>query len=203
MCIRDSVEPAQADAPEDLDALLTEAQSRRPDVAAADLRTSVAEKYLWAKRGEWLPTVDARFTYTWSENTGFQGQNDLWMVVFEANWMLWDGGLRIAQTREEASKVRQAQLMARKLRQDVAVEVQTAWDSWERAERAMVAAADEVALANQNLALAERALAAGAATWIEVEDARLGMLQAELVRLNARAERETALVDLQLASGTL
>ena len=93
--------------------------------------------------------------------------------------------------------------MARKLRQDVAVEVQTAWDSWERAERAMVAAADEVALANQNLALAERALAAGAATWIEVEDARLGMLQAELVRLNARAERETALVDLQLASGTL
>ena len=34
------VEPAQADAPEDLDALLTEAQGRRPDVAAADLRTS-------------------------------------------------------------------------------------------------------------------------------------------------------------------
>ena len=197
------VEPDPAMAPEDLAALLLEAQSRRPDVAAADLRTSVAEKYLWAKRGEWLPTVDARFTYTWSENTGFQGQNDLWMIVFEANWMLWDGGLRIAQTREEASKMRQAQLMAKKLRQDVEVEVQTAWDSWERAERAMTAASDEVDLATQNLTLAERALEAGSATWLEVEDARLGMLQAELVRLNARAERETALVDLQLASGTL
>ena len=197
------VEPIPADAPADLQSLMDEAERRRPDVEAADLRTGVAEKYLWAKRGEWLPIIDGRFTYSWSENAGFQNQNDLWMVVLEANWMLWDGGLRIAQTREEASKVRQAGLLARKLREDVEIEVQTAWDSWVRAERAMTAAGDEVELASQNLLLAERALEAGSATWLEVEDARLGMLQAELAKLNARAERETALVDLQLASGTL
>ncbi len=196
-------EPEPGEAPSDLDALRTEANGRRPDVAAADLRTQVAEKYLWAKRGEWLPTLDARFTYSWSENTGFQGQNDLWMIVFEANWFIWDGGLRIAQSKEEASKVRQAKLAARKLRDDIAIEVETAWDSWVRAEKAMLAAEDEVSLATKNLTLAERALNGGSATWLEVEDARLGMLQAELVRLNARADREMALVDLQLAAGTL
>jgi len=197
------VEPDPGEAPDNFEQLLTDAQARRPDVEAAELRTQVAEKYLWAKRGEWLPTLDARFTYSWSENTGFQGQNDLWMLVFEANWLLWDGGLRIAQSKEEASKVRQAKLAARKLREDVEIEVHTAWESLERAQRAMDAADDEVSLATRNLELAERALKAGSATWLEVEDARLGMLQAELVRLNARSDRETALTDLRLAAGTL
>ena len=197
------VEPPPAEAPEAVDPLLDEARARRPDAQAADLRVKVQENYVWAKRGEWLPTLDARFTYSWSENTGFQGDNDLWMLVFEANWMLWDGGLRIAQSKEEASKLRQSKLVARKLREDIEVEVQTAWEGYRRAESAMLAAKDEVALADENLRLAERALEAGSATWLEVEDARLGALQARLVDLNARADREIALTQLSLASGRL
>jgi len=197
------VEPSPAEAPEAVDPLLDEARMRRPDAQAADLRVKVQENYVWAKRGEWLPTLDARFTYSWSENTGFQGENDLWMVVFEANWMLWDGGLRIAQTKEEASKLRQSKLVARKLREDIQIEVYTAWEGYRHAEAAMVAAKDEVALADQNLSLAERALEAGSATWLEVDDARLGALQARLVDLNARADRETALTRLALATGRM
>jgi outer membrane protein len=197
------VAPEAGNAPDNLEETIASARSRRADVEAAELRMKVAEKYLWAKRGEWLPTLDARFTYSWTENTGFQGQHDLWMLVFEANWMLWDGGLRIAQTKEEASKVRQAQLATRKLQEDVEIEVRTAWENLDRAARAMIAAEDEVQLAQQNLNLSERALEAGSATWLEVEDARLGMLQAELVRLNAQAERELALTNLRLAAGIL
>jgi outer membrane protein len=186
-----------------MDPLLTEARARRPDAQAADLRVKVQENYVWAKRGEWLPTFDARFTYTWSENTGFQADNDLWMIVFEANWMLWDGGLRIAQTKEEASNLRQTKLVAKKLREDIEIEVQTAWESFRRAEAAMRAAKDEVSLADENLRLAERALEAGSASWLDVEDARLGALQARLIGLNARADREIALTQLALASGRI
>ncbi len=195
------VEPSPAAAPESQDEALTLARSSRPDVLAADLRVKVQENQLWAKRGEWLPTVDARFTYNWSENTGFQGRNDLWMLVFEANWLLWDGGMRIAKSKEEASRLRQTRLVAQRLREDIEIEVVSAYDSFARAEATMRAAEDEVALAQQNLQLAERALEAGSATWLEVEDARLGMLQANLVALTARTDRELALTDLALAAG--
>jgi outer membrane protein len=177
--------------------------TERPDVRAADLQAEVAGFYRTAKLGEWAPSVDARFTYSWSENTGFQGRNDLWMFVVEANWLLWDGGLRIAQAREEASKARQAELAAKRARQSVEQEVRIAWQQHQRAGEALAATERERALAAENLRLAERALEAGAATWLEVQDARLGAIQAEMSHMQERTNRDLAALQLLLATGAL
>jgi outer membrane protein len=187
----------------DLSGTLDRAMTERPDVRAADLQAEVAGFYRTAKLGDWAPSVDARFTYSWSENTGFQGRNDLWMFVVEANWLLWDGGLRIAQAREEASKARQAELAAKRARQSVEQEVRIAWQQHQRAGEALAATERERALAAENLRLAERALEAGAATWLEVQDARLGAIQAEMSHMQERTNRDLAALQLLLATGAL
>lgn len=170
---------------------------------SADLQTDIATFTRRAKLAEWAPTVDARFTYNWSENTGFVGENGFWMFVVQADWLLWDGGLRIAQAKEEASKQRQAQLNARKVRDTAQREVRAAWLQYRRAAEALEATEREVALASENLRMAETALAAGSATWLELEDARLGMIRAQLSHLSERSARDLAAIQLQLAVGTL
>ena len=80
------------DVPASLDDALARATASRPDLAAAALDAHAAELQTTSYRMDWLPTLDARFTYAYSENTGFTDDKTLWMLVFKANWVLWDGG---------------------------------------------------------------------------------------------------------------
>lgn len=186
----------------DLGEAVTRATTVRPDIQAAVGRHRVADLTVKAKNLEWLPTLNGRFTYSYSENQGFQDEPTLWMAVLSADWTIWDGGLRIAQSKQYASRRRQAELAARQARDIAEEEVRVAWDGYQRAVRALAATAGEVALAEENLRLAEEGLGAGSTTWLEVEDARLGLLQAQLSALNERVGRDLAAVDLQLATGT-
>ena len=193
--------PPPVEVPTDLGEAVQRAITARPDIRAADGQQRIADLTVKAKNLEWLPTVNGRFTYSYTENQGFQDEPTLWMVVLSADWALWDGGLRIAQSKQYASVRRQAELAARLAREIAEEEVRVAWDGYQRATRALAATADEVALATENLRLAEEGLGAGSTTWLEVEDARLGLLQAQLSALNERVGRDLAAVDLQVATG--
>jgi multidrug efflux pump subunit AcrB/outer membrane protein TolC len=193
--------PPPVEVPTDLGEAVVRATTTRPDIQAADGRHRIADLTVTAKNLEWLPTLNGRFTYSYSENQGFQDEPTLWMVVLSADWTIWDGGLRIAQSKQYASQRRQAELAARQARDIAEEEVRVAWDGYQRATRALAATAGEVALAEENLRLAEEGLGAGSTTWLEVEDARLGLLQAQLSALNERVGRDLAAVDLQLATG--
>jgi multidrug efflux pump subunit AcrB/outer membrane protein TolC len=195
--------PAEPPAPPELDGAVSQAMESRADVQSAELQTDIATFTRRAKLAEWAPTFDARFTYNWSENTGFVGENGYWMFVVSADWLLWDGGLRLAQAREEASKQRMARLNAQKVRDVAEREVRNAWLEYRRAVEALSSTEREVALATENLRMAETAQAAGTATWLELEDARLGLIRAQLSNLAERSARDLAAIQLQLAVGTL
>lgn len=190
-------------APGDLDAALDRALTSRADIQAADQRVRVARYQRTAKDLEWLPRLDGRFTYSWTENLGFNDDPTMWMLVLEANWTLWDGGARMAQGRQVASQLRSARILADKARWDAEEEVTTAWERFEKADAAYAATETELALARENLRLAETALSSGGATWLEVEDARLALTMAELAQLSEQANRDLAAMQLRLASGAL
>lgn len=190
-------------APPSADAAVADALARRPDLQAAQLRARVAELSRTSKALGFLPTVDARFTESYSEVAGFTGEHWMWMVVLQANWTLWDGGLRAAQLKEVGSQVRMAELAARQATQVATEEVRTAWQDLQRAELALTAVQGEVALAEENLTLAERGFQAGTTTWLEVSDATLGLEQARLSLLRERMNRDLAAVQLQVTTGAL
>jgi outer membrane protein TolC len=81
--------------------------------------------------------------------------------------------------------------------------VQTAWLRLARTQEALASTERELSLARENLRLAETALSLGGATWLEVEDARLGLLSAELSGLTERMNHDLAAIDLKLAMGQL
>ncbi len=196
----DPVLPEAPAAPADLTAALAKADDR-PDVAAAEYRARAAELQRNASWWSWAPRVTAQWTYNYSENTGFADDPTFWVASINGTWSLWDGGLRIAQAKDNAAKARIANLQVESARRAATEEIRNAHERYTRADSAVSAVEREAELAKENLRLAERSYEAGSATWLEVETARLGLEQTELNRLVERMNRDMAAADLLVAVG--
>lgn len=187
--------------PASLEEALEAAHEGHPAIESALDQARAADLAVTARQLTWLPTLNGRYTWVYTENTGFTDDKTMWMVVFEGKWLLWDGGARIGQAREAQSQARQADLLARQASLDAETGVRTAWERHQRASAALTSAERERALATENLRLAEIALQHGGVTWLDVDDARLGLLAAEMATLQERANRDLAAIDLALAMG--
>ncbi|NOY26187.1 MAG: TolC family protein [Oligoflexia bacterium] len=189
------------DLPPSADAAVADALASRADLQAGRLRTQVARLSRQSKAMGFLPTVDVRFTELYSDVAGFTGENWTWMVVFGANWTLWDGGLRASQLKGQSSQVRLADIAARQQQEQAIQDVRTTWQDLRRAELALQTVQHELDLAQENLTLAERGFEAGTVTWIEVSDATQGMEAARLTSLQERMNRDLAAMRLKVAIG--
>lgn len=179
------------------------ARNNRPEIAQAVHQAKAARYGRIASDLAWLPSVDGRFTWSYTENTGFTDDKDMWQFVVKADWVLWDGGARIAEQQKLASQRRMALLAEERAREVATEEVRGAWEAYTTAQTALAAVERELALAKENLRLAEVGFTAGSLSFLEVEDARVGLLAAELGALQTRAQRDLAALKLKVATGEL
>jgi outer membrane protein TolC len=186
-----------------VDAALDAALGRRPALAAAQAQADAATLQARATSLGWLPTLDGRFTYNYTENTGFTTDRTMWMVVLDARWTAWDGGYRISEQRKTQSQARMASLAVDKARRETEERVRTLWERHARAERAVVTVEKELELAQRNLTLAETAYGAGTLTFLQLEDARLGARAAQMARLAQVMDRDLAVYELLAVAGAL
>jgi multidrug efflux pump len=195
--------PESPRAPSNLDSAISDARANRTDLEAAGRRIDASRR---TRNGWWLnwaPTLDGNFTYLYNENTGFVGEEVYWMASLKANWVLWDGGARIAQAGIAASQMRAADLAQQRAWQQIEEDLRVAWEAYARAERSIASVERELELATENLSLARRAFEAGSVTWLEVDQAELALRAAQLSELNERMNRDLAALQLSLASGSL
>ncbi len=187
----------------DLDAAEDRAQTNRPEIAVARHQARAARYGRIAADLAWLPNVDGRFTWSYNENTGFSDDKDMWQLVFSARWTLWDGGARIAEQQKQASVRRMALLAEERTRETTTEEVRGAWGAYETARTTLAAVERELALAKENVRLSEIGFQAGSISFLELEDARVGLLAAEVGVLQTRTQRDLAALTLRAATGDL
>jgi outer membrane protein TolC len=194
-------EPSSPVAPASLEDALADARATRPDVAAMHDRVTIARNDTMGQRLQWAPRVTANWTYVWTENTGFGNNNTFWTAAIEGSWTLWDGGLRMAQSRAAASRHRSAQLSLDDTIDRAESQVRVSWERYHRANEAVKAVDIEASLAAENHELTNRAFAAGSATWLEVQQAELALTGARLTASNERMNRDLAAIDLLVSAG--
>ena len=204
-------EPPEPLTPSDLQAAIDQANSDRPDLVATGYQVKAARLQRNALWLGWLPSVDFNFNYNYSSFRGFGnsggtdggiGEYDfLWQMTVTADWVLWDGGYRRAQIAEYSSQLRAAELNSQLVRQDIQQEVEESWLALLTATKALEATTAEVALAKENHELTERAVKAGSATWLELQQAELGLRSANLALLQRSMERDLAAIDLLVSTG--
>ncbi|MCA9489945.1 MAG: TolC family protein [Myxococcales bacterium] len=196
--------PTPFEVPADEEEAVRVAQRERPDILALDDRVRAARLGNAGQAMTWLPVVDAVGSYNYTENTGLATpKNWTWRVVFQATWDIWDGGLRIANQREAASRVRAAELGQALAIDNAEREVRLAYEAHERAGAALTAVEDDRAVAEESLRLAELGYQAGNVTWIEVQGARLQLQATELSILRERMTRDLAAIELLERTGQL
>lgn len=183
---------------------IAEARDKRPAIRGAALRTRAAGYAATAQTLDWLPEVNGRFTYVWTQNqSAFNDRDEFWMIAVEGSWVLWDGGYRLSQQSKSATQKHMAELAETREEQTSDAEVRTLWEKHRRAETGLATVEHELELARENLRIGEVAFEAGSITFLDLEDARLGEAAARLGVLQEEMNRDLAAVGLLVATGRL
>jgi outer membrane protein TolC len=190
--------PSVPSAEEDL---AKQALEQRPDVAAARRNLDLA---LGRRQGAWFayaPSVGFSGVYRLSNAPGFAGRNDIWFLTLSAQWVLWDGGLREINLREESARVAEASAQQKQTEARATEEVARARLEYENAQANLAKAEEALSLARETQRLTEISFKAGVATYLEVADANAALTGTEVGAINERLQTSLAALRLLRSAG--
>ncbi|MFB3854615.1 MAG: TolC family protein [Vicinamibacterales bacterium] len=189
-----------------VDALVAEARRARPERKALERRIAGASERVAAARAASRPAVSV------GGGVDFARPNprifprtaefhESWDASVNVSWSLWDGGRAKAEAAEATATREALEARLREFDSILEVEIRQRLLDLEAAAAAIRAAGDAVASASEARRMIADRYAAGIATNIEVLDAEVALLQAELDRTRAMAGAHMAAARLERALG--
>ena len=162
------------------------ALENRADVAVADYAIKRAESAKKSAKSGWYPSVNAGISKELdTENMFGHKTNDQWSVGLSASWNIFDGGITRAQVNQAEADLIRAQEVAAQTREQVQLDVQSAFLDLHAAERNIATTQAAVVLGEENLKIAQVRYAAGVGTNLEVMDASEKLLDARSSYFNS------------------
>ncbi len=195
--------PGLLELPATMEEAIKIAKESRSDIQAAHYQSDALFYQRTAKDMQWLPIIDGRAAYLYDENTGFADDPFFWRASVQATWLLWDGGLRLAERKEIASQIRANRMQEQVISDQAEEQIRVAWHNHQTATASLASVEEELSLARENVRLAERSFEAGQATWLDVEQAELSLRSSEFNQLSERMNQYLAAVQIRIAAGTL
>jgi outer membrane protein TolC len=194
--------PADPVLPPDLSQLEELAPTNRADVLSLKAQAEAADATHTAVILSYLPTVNFNGAYQITNATGFTGLNGSWYFGFGLNWVLFDGGYREATLAQAAATARATAASALSLDLQSKEEVHSALLALESARTNRDKAADQARLAQENANLVKIQSEAGAATYLEQEDAISALDQAQLILVQETLNAQLGVLAVENAAGT-
>ena len=187
-------------APLDVEAAVALARVTRPELASEQARTDRARLERRATSLERLPRLDA------AADWGLSGQHtsdwkDTRSVAVGLSWPVFDGTRREARLAEQGAALREAEVRARDVEDQVRAEVEAALLDLDSGHEQVVVALDRLRLADEEVAQASERFRNGVAGNIEVINAQLSLLRARDAEIDARFAVAAARVALARATG--
>jgi outer membrane protein TolC len=177
--------------------LMEEALRRRPESRQARLRAEAADALVRRAQRDFFPDITGAAAYG-----GTRTQLDeAWSATLSLSWSIFDGGNRIARSREARANLEAAQARVRATELDIQRDVEQAQISVNEAEERIQAAQVAVESAQENFRLAQGRFDAGVGTILELTDAQLALTQAQNTEAQALADYRIALSNLDRAVG--
>lgn len=186
---------------QNLDALIADAQRRRPDLKAAEARFKAAEAAVDSARALGRPTLSLIAGPAWLRDNGetFRGDS----VGLKLNIPIFTGFDTTYRVRnaQAAAEVQAAQ--RERLRNQVALDVWKAYQSLSTATQSLQTAADLVASAEQSERVALGRYRAGVGTVLDLLSAQSALANARLQRIQAELDWNVYRATLAQAMGAL
>lgn len=173
----------------------------RLDLAVGRLRARAADAQAREPLWRWVPSLALIGEASASSNEGTSGNTTEWFIGITAEWVLWDGGERVADRAELLARAKIADLeLARQTRQ-AGLEVSTATAALVSARESAVAAAEAVEAARANVDETRTLYIGGLARSLDVADAGARLFDAEVELARDRYGLGVALLQLRAALG--
>ncbi len=192
-------EPAEVSS---LERALAEALKNKPELLKADADIQAAQDRVKAEQSNYLPSVSANGSYSWSTGTAEAGSfpkqdiGNSWNAGIMLSIPLFEGGLTRGRVSEARANLLVLEAQRDSLRQSILLEVNRAYADLESATARVGVMQTALKKARENLDLAQGRYEAGVGPYIEVTDAQVASLKAE-------TDHVQALYDYQLAAAKL
>jgi len=183
-----------------LEALQKLALERRPDLRGAEFAISSARSAQGAARAAFLPDLDLKlFRHTVREPTG---REDYWRVGLALQLPLWGASRQRGEWAEANALAEQAAAETNHLRNQILLEVESAFLKAEMAaNRARLFEEDIVRAAEGSSEMAASRYRVGKATYLEVLGAQRALMEVREEYAESLFEHQAALADLARAIG--
>ncbi|RMG00361.1 MAG: TolC family protein, partial [Planctomycetota bacterium] len=156
--------------PDDLEACLQTAYSRRPILRQFDAQSRALAYRAEAERAALRPQFDVTGGYTYVDNP-YLDPNGLWSLGFKMEWTPYDGGVRRARAMGYCREAEALRRTREYVRREIEIEVRSRWLAVKEALARFSVAQQALDRAQENLRIAVHRFSVGAGTNTEVLDA--------------------------------
>jgi outer membrane protein TolC len=175
------------------------AMEAHPEIAEARAEVEQAEAAVRFAKRQYIPNVEAFARYSYQDNVPFLARN-FGSFGVHFGYDLFDGGRRSAAIGEHQAQVKQAEENLARIKEEVELRVQTAWNKLERTRQMVHVSEELLKLRTESQRVTAEQLAKGAALRSQADaaathalEAKSTLLQSQLDYLQARDEMTTAL----------
>jgi outer membrane protein TolC len=188
-------------APVDQRAALDDAQRLRSDVHLTREQLAAAAKVRRESWADFMPSASASFDYFYQTPPTQTLPTQGWQLVISVGVPIYDGGLRYGLLKERRALEREASIRLDAELRLVSADVRTAIVELQRARAALGSAQAAARTSADVVRLTTVSYRAGLSTNIEVIDAQLASLNADVAAALAENNERQAQLDLLLATG--
>jgi outer membrane protein TolC len=178
---------------------LRAALESHPEIREARAEVEKASGGVRLAKREYLPNLDAFARYSYQDNVPFLARN-FGTFGIHFGYDLFDGGRRNAEIGERKAQLAQAEENLARIKDEVELRVQTAYNKLERTRQMMKVSEELLALRAEVHRVSIQQLQEGAALRSQVDaaaahelDAKTSLLQAQLDYLDAQDEMQEAI----------
>ena len=193
--------PAEVSFQKDVDALIADAQQRRPDLKAAEAQVKAAEAGVDVARGQGLPTLSLGAGPTWQDTDGVIVRGN--SAGLTLNVPIFSGFDTTYRVRSAAAQVDVKAAQRDRIRNQVALDVWKAYQSLTTATQSLKTTADLVASAEESERVALGRYKAGVGTVLDLLSAQSALASARLQRIQAELDWNVYRATLAQAMGAL
>ena len=173
------------------------ALENRADAAMADYAVKQAESNKRSAKAGWRPSVSGSVSKGFTHEHLFSGKlSDQWTAGISASWNIFDGGITRAQVNQADAALTRAQEVAAQTREQIQLDVQSAFLQLRAAEKNIATTQASVILGEENYKISQVRYAAGVGTNLDVMDASRKLTE-------ARSNYFTALYNYNTAKASL
>lgn len=173
------------------------ALENRADAAMADYAVKQAESSKRSAKAGWRPSVSGSVSKGFTHEHLFSGKlSDQWTAGISASWNIFDGGITRAQVNQADAALTRAQEIAAQTREQIQLDVQSAFLQLRAAEKNIATTQASVILGEENYKISQVRYAAGVGTNLDVMDASRKLTE-------ARSNYFTALYNYNTAKASL